>query len=116
MVAELPATLEGAPAIPPRPLYPLMLTPAIFKGRKALVVGGGKVAGRKVKGLLALETASVRLIAPALTPELQNLAGAGRLEWLEREWQPGDVTACPEALLVFAATSSGEVNRAVALE
>ncbi len=95
--------------------FGISLTPGFFLGRKALMVGGGAVAERRVKRLLEAG-ATVRVIAPALTLELEELVEAGRLEWLARRWQAGDVSGCEEALLVFAATDDPAVNRAVAQE
>jgi precorrin-2 dehydrogenase/sirohydrochlorin ferrochelatase len=77
-----------------------------------VVVGGGTVAERKVLSLLEAG-AAVRLISPQLTERLHELAADGQIEWLPRHFQPGDVAA---ALLVFAATNSAAVNKAVAQE
>lgn len=98
----------------PRP-YPVMLTSNFYARHPVLVVGGGKVAERRVKTLLEAR-ATVRLIAPRLTPGLAELANAKRLEWTERGWVAGDVTAYPTALLVFAATDDPAINAAVEAE
>jgi len=45
----------------PGGLYPVVLRP---RGRRALVVGGGKVAARKAAGLLAAD-AHVLVVSPA---------------------------------------------------
>ena len=81
-------------------------------GRRCLVIGGGKVAEGKVQGLLAVE-ADVTLIAPALTPVLQELSAAGRVRWEARPYRDGDLEdyeAC------FVATDDGAVNASVAAE
>jgi cobalt-precorrin 5A hydrolase/precorrin-3B C17-methyltransferase len=78
--------------------------------RLSVVIGGGPVAERKVAGLLAAG-AQVRLIAPQATPQLIAWAQAGRLHWLARPYQPGDLTG---AFLVFAATNQRAVNQQVA--
>jgi len=93
--------------------YPLTLTPTFFKHRTVLVIGGGKVAERRVKHLLAAG-ATIQLISPTLTPTLSELATAGKFEYLGRGWQPEDVANFPAALLVFAATNDLAVNQAVA--
>jgi precorrin-2 dehydrogenase / sirohydrochlorin ferrochelatase len=89
--------------------YPVMLSPAALAKRGVLVVGGGVVAERKVKGLLAAG-ANVILIAPAVTEGLRQLAAQGAIKWLARPFQLGDMAAY---LLVFAATNSREVNQQV---
>jgi uroporphyrin-III C-methyltransferase/precorrin-2 dehydrogenase/sirohydrochlorin ferrochelatase len=68
-------------------LYPIGLR---LEGLRVLVVGGGTVATRRVPALLAAG-ADVVLVAPSLTPALQDLATAGRLQWLARRFEPGDL-------------------------
>lgn len=97
----------------PPPLYPVMLTPAFFANRPVLVVGGGRVAERKVKTLLQAG-ATIRVIAPDLTPGLQELSNV--IEWLARPWQAGDVRNFQAALLVFAATDDPAINGQVEQE
>ena len=89
--------------------YPVMLN---LEGRLVLVVGGGRVALRKTRGFLEAG-AVVRLVAPALTQELANLARAGEIEWLAREYDTLDLEGC---WLAVAATDSEETNRRVGEE
>lgn len=78
--------------------------------RRVLVAGGGAVAERKVARLLEAG-ARVAVVAPRLTGALAELAEGGQIEWTPREWVDGDLAG---AWLVFAATDSEAVNRAVA--
>jgi cobalt-precorrin 5A hydrolase/precorrin-3B C17-methyltransferase len=75
-----------------------------------VVVGGGPVGARKVKGLLAVD-AAVRLISPMATEDLRNLAAAGQITWIPREYTTGDLSG---AWLAFAATNQRAVNAAIA--
>lgn len=75
-----------------------------------MVIGGGRVAERKVRGLLDAG-ANVKLISPLITENLCSWAAEGRIRWAERPYQAGDLQT---ARLVFAATNSREVNRQVA--
>jgi len=76
----------------------------------ALVVGGGRVAERKVRALLAAG-ARVRVVAPAVSDAIAELARAtSRCEILERGYARGDAHG---ATLVFAATDQREVNARV---
>ncbi|RLB59004.1 MAG: uroporphyrinogen-III C-methyltransferase [Deltaproteobacteria bacterium] len=88
-------------------MYPVMLD---LRGRACLVVGGGGVALRKVKGLLE-EGARVTVVAERACEPLRSLcAGPGaRLE--RRAYRPGEAAGYR---LVFAATDDREVNRLVA--
>ncbi|PRX96249.1 uroporphyrinogen-III C-methyltransferase [Allonocardiopsis opalescens] len=81
-------------------------------GRPVLVVGGGRVAQRRVPVLLEAG-AEVTCVSPALTASLEDLASAGRIAWERREYRPGD---CAGAWLVHAATDDPAVNAAVADE
>ena len=91
------------------PYYPVFLD---ITNRPTLVIGGGRVAEGKVHGLLAAE-AELTLIAPELTPELQALAIAGRLRYVPRAYQDGDLEGYT---ICFVATDDGAVNAAVAAE
>jgi cobalt-precorrin 5A hydrolase/precorrin-3B C17-methyltransferase len=97
-------------ARPEEAVYPLTLTQT--GNLQAVVVGGGLVGQRKVRGILEAG-GRVRLISPEATPELQAWAQAGRLEWLCRPYQAGDLAG---TALVFAATNQREINHQVAAE
>jgi precorrin-2 dehydrogenase/sirohydrochlorin ferrochelatase len=77
---------------------------------RALVVGGGNVAQRKVAALIE-SGAAVRLVAPDITPELSRLAQQGRIEWIRESYS---ASLLGDSNLVFAATGSPEVNADVA--
>ncbi|SEG55681.1 uroporphyrinogen-III C-methyltransferase [Thermomonospora echinospora] len=83
-----------------------------LSGRRVVVVGGGRVAQRRVPALLAAG-ADVVLIAPEVTPSLDDLVADGRLTWLRRPYQDGDLAG---AWLVQAAADDPKVNAAVAAE
>ncbi len=77
--------------------YPICLD---LQERSCFVVGGGRVAERKVTGLLACG-ARVTVISPELTEELQKLYKDGSIRWNSREYRTGDLS---QAFLVIAAT------------
>lgn len=83
--------------------YPVNL---VVDGRRCLVVGGGKIARRKVEGLLACG-AEVTVVAPRVDTELAALPG---VTIAERPWEPADMAG---VWLVIAATDDPAVNRAV---
>lgn len=90
--------------------YPVVLTD--LAGATAIVVGGGAVGERKVRGLLAAG-AAVRLVSPAASPQLQAWAEAGQIRWERRPYAPGDLAG---ARLAFAASDLRAVNAQVACE
>lgn len=61
-----------------------------LRGRCVLVVGGGPVATRRARGLLA-DGAHVRVVAPEVCAELAAIAAAGDVEWHAREVGRGDL-------------------------
>jgi precorrin-2 dehydrogenase/sirohydrochlorin ferrochelatase len=82
------------------------------RGKPVVIVGGGAVAARKCQALLAAG-ARVTVIAPTLAGLLRELAENGRVTHLARKYSEGDLAG---ACLVFAATDTSKVNRAVANE
>src|SRR4051812_3488526 len=78
-------------------------------GRKCVVVGGGEIGLEKVEGLLACG-GRVVLIAPDAIDELQALAAEGSIEWIRRDYEPGDLEA---TFIAIAATDDTDVNIAV---
>lgn len=91
------------------PLYPIMLKLA---GKPCTVIGGGKVAARKIRHLLA-SGAKVKVVSPILTTELWHFVNNGSIVHIAREYEEGDAVG---ALLVFAATDDSEVNDRVGAE
>ena len=80
-----------------------------IKQQRALVVGGGQVALRKVHMLLRAE-ARIRLVAPEIVPELQQLLKDRQHQIEQRDFFEQDLEGCK---LVIAATADSAVNMAV---
>ncbi|KSW15639.1 uroporphyrinogen-III C-methyltransferase [Cellulomonas sp. B6] len=91
------------------PLHPLLLDLA---GRRVVVVGGGPVAARRVRSLLA-DGADVHVVAPALCEDLTDLAASDALTWTAREYGPGDLAG---AWLVHTATGERRTDDRVAAD
>ena len=89
--------------------YPIFLQ---LQDRRVLVIGGGKEAQHKVRGLLAAG-ARLTVIAPKLTKELQGRLASGELDVLQREYQDGDLAGYEVCMV---ATDDGAVNAQVAAE
>ena len=86
--------------------YPVNL---LVRGRRAVVVGGGRIAARKIEPLLDLG-ADVVVIAPAVTDEIRAWADQGRCTVVLREFGPDDLDG---ARLALTATDDPSVNHAV---
>lgn len=89
--------------------YPIMLN---VTGKTCVIVGGGPVAERKARGLLEAG-ARVRVVSPAVTEALADLARAGSVAWTARAYADGDLAG---ATLAFAATDRPETNASVVAE
>lgn len=90
-------------------VYPIILT---VRDRRVVVVGGGAVAERKVRGLREAG-AAVTVISPVLSTELARLADTGAIRWEARLFAFGD---CAGATLAFATTDDAGVNAAVVVD
>lgn len=89
--------------------YPIFLQ---LKNFRCLVVGGGAVALRKVKGLLNAG-ALPQIIAPEVNAELLSIIEQNKLVWIERKFETNDTKGFQ---LIIAATNDKETNAAIRLE
>ena len=88
-------------------VYPVALQ---LQDRPCLVVGGGHIAERKARGLLAAG-ARVHVVAKEVLPPVRALDGAAGVASIEeRPYRRGEVAGY---WLVVAATGDSAVNRAV---
>jgi precorrin-2 dehydrogenase/sirohydrochlorin ferrochelatase len=84
--------------------YPVFLE---LHEKKVVVVGGGRVAFRKVMALLECG-AVIHLAGRELTPELQEMVEKGEIRFLGREFAEAFLN---KAFMVIAATDDKELNR-----
>ena len=78
-----------------------------LKDQPVLVVGGGAVAERKIRLLLAAG-AQVSLVARKLNPACRAWLGAGKLTFLSKAYRPHQLE---QMRLVFAATDDTSLNQ-----
>ncbi len=84
-----------------------------LRSQSVVVVGGGRVAVRKVD-LLRRSGARVTVIAPSLREDLQKLTSRGEVQHIEARFSPEHLdVAGSEPMLVIAATDVHEVNETV---
>jgi len=86
--------------------FPVFLN---LKNKLCIVIGGGKVAERKVENLLTSQ-AKVKVISPEVTFKLKKLAEEGKIEWERRGYKKGDLDS---AWLVIAATDNPEIQKEI---
>jgi siroheme synthase-like protein len=98
--------MGARPARPALAGYPVNL---LVRGRRVVVVGGGRIAARKIEPLLE-GGAQVEVVATAAGAEVRAWAEAGRLVLHERAFRLGDLDG---AWLALTATDDPAVNAAV---
>ena len=86
--------------------YPVNL---ILDRRKCLIVGGGKVASRKL-GRLMESGALITVITPKASQTIESAAETGKICLIKKEFRPEDLIGF---YLVFAATADSELNRQI---
>ncbi len=86
--------------------FPVMLDIA---DKLCVVIGGGKVAARKVRDLCRIG-AMVRVISPEVAPPIGELFEKDLVGWEPRSYKQGDLAG---AFLCVAATGDREVNAEV---
>ena len=120
MTTSEPPLGSGTPGAGPAPRYPVSLD---LLGAACLVVGGGPVAARKVRGLLDAG-AAVTVVAPGVGPEVGALMAAGvspadsqdgetRMGSLSVETRPYRAGEAADYRLVVAATGVPAVDAGV---
>jgi siroheme synthase-like protein len=83
--------------------YPINLN---IKGKICVVIGGGKVAERKVKNILFCG-GKVRVVSPDLTDLLSTWVGRKKIDYVQDEYHRRYLRG---ASLIYAATSDRSVN------
>jgi precorrin-2 dehydrogenase/sirohydrochlorin ferrochelatase len=96
--------------MPEGALYPIMLRLA---GKQCTVIGGGKVAERKVAALLEAGADQVMVIAEQVTETLAELGRSGFVRIVQRQYEPDDIR---QASLVIAATNDSKLNARIVRE
>ncbi len=83
-----------------------------LENRHCVVIGGTHEGEGKVRALLDVN-ATITVVAPTLTEQLQAWADEGLFVWLERPYQTGDLRG---AFLVIAEHADPETNAAIYAE
>ncbi|MDI6752719.1 MAG: bifunctional precorrin-2 dehydrogenase/sirohydrochlorin ferrochelatase [bacterium] len=89
--------------------YPIELN---LDKERCLVIGGGKVAERKVTSLLTTG-AFINVVSPKITKRLKEYVASGRIKHIERKYLPEDIK---DAFLVIGATDNEKTNDQIATD
>lgn len=90
-------------------LYPLFLN---LRHKNCLVVGGGKVATRKISTLLQ-SGLRMTVISPDVSNEIFSWSENGLLTWIQKNYEGADIHPYP---FIIAATNIQKINEEVAKE
>lgn len=85
-------------------VIPIMIE---LEGKKVIIVGGGRIAKRKLDTLLA-SGALLTVISPAVTPEIAAWAEEGSIKWKQKNFEPIDAE---EAFMMIIVTDDPAINR-----
>lgn len=100
---------NSVPARPDLHGFPLVL---LFGTRKVVVVGAGKIASRKIDGLIAGGAKNITVIAPEATDHVKELARKNVVTYVDRPFRDSDLDG---SFFVTTATDDPQVNREVFL-
>ena len=89
--------------------YPVFID---VQDRTCVVIGGGNIGEEKVQKLLECG-AKLVVVSPEVNDGVARLADDNRIEWLRREYEPGDLAS---AFIAIAATDDNGVNRQISKE
>ncbi len=81
-------------------------------GKDAVVIGGGKVANRKIRSLVEAG-ASVTVVSPEVTANIKKLVQQGQINWIKKQVEAKDYQ---DAFVVIAATNGPDVNQRIAAQ
>lgn len=84
-------------------VIPIMIE---MKGKKVIVVGGGRIAKRKLSGLID-SGAELLVISPVADPAIIAWDDEGKILWKQKCFEPGDAE---EAFMMIIATDDPATN------
>ncbi len=82
------------------------------RDRRCVVVGGGQFGEENVKKLLDCH-AKVVVVSAEITDGVRLLVDDGRVEWVRRDYEPGDLAG---AFIAVAATGDNRVSSEIVHE
>lgn len=86
--------------------YPITLN---LKDKNVVVIGGGKVAYRKIVRLLEYQ-ANITIVSPSIIEPLQKITAETNVAWVQDTFKQDYIK---EAVLIFAATNDKQVNEII---
>lgn len=78
-----------------------------ISNKKIYVIGGGKIAARRVKSLISFAE-DITVISPEICAQLEPFVMEKKITWVQKPYQPGMLK---DADMVLAATDAPEINQ-----
>ena len=86
--------------------YPISLN---LKDKKVVIIGGGKIAERKIKGLVKCD-AKITLVSPNLSRNLETIIRKYKIKYFKKKYTSFIIK---NQFLIFACTSDNDVNEKI---
>lgn len=93
-----------------RMYFPMFLD---LSKKKIIIIGGGKVAERRVKTLLKF-VPEITVIAPNLTDDMKEKVRQGKVIWMQEAFSEDNDVIPEDANIVLAATDDAVCNERIA--
>ena len=87
-------------------MFPLFID---LSDKQIVVIGGGHIAERRIKVLTDF-TKNIKVIAPKITPVIENLSKENKISWIKKEFSEDDING---AYMVLAVTDNYDVNHRI---
>ena len=93
-----------------KPYFPMFID---LSEKKVVVIGGGRIAGRRVETLLKF-TENITVVSPEITEEIRMAAKQHKVCWVKERFEDHTDMILKGADMVLAATNDSECNEKVA--
>ncbi len=93
-----------------KPYFPMFID---LSGEKVVVIGGGRIATRRVSTLLKF-TENITVVSPEVTEEIRIAAERQKVRWVKERFEEHADTVLKDADMVLVATNDSECNEKIA--
>lgn len=93
-----------------KPYFPMFID---ISKKKIIIIGGGKIAQRRVHTLLKFAE-NITVISPEVTEEMRRLSEQQKICWIQAAFDESADSVLKDADIVLAATNDSECNERIA--
>lgn len=92
-----------------KPYFPMFVD---ISEKKIVLVGGGRIAERRVDTLLKF-AGNITVIAPGVTEKIRDMSKDGNIHWIAAVYSKDMESFLQDAYMVFAATNDSACNERI---